>query len=52
MKIETKKNLASKNRKFHMSNLNVRELDTPTHFHQLDVNSGKIQYVSDPKSLL
>ena len=35
-----------------MSNLNIRELDTPTHLHQLDVNSGKIQYVSDPKSLL
>ena len=31
-----------------MSNLNVRELDPPTHSRQFDTNCGKILYVSDP----
>ena len=35
-----------------MSNLNVRELDPPTHLHQFDANSGNVQYMSDPKTLL
>ena len=33
---------------FHVSNLNVRDLDLSTHLHQFDANCGKIQYVSDP----
>ena len=35
-----------------MSNLNVIKLDPPMHLHQFDANSGKIQYVCDPKTLL
>ena len=31
-----------------MSNLNIRERDSPTHLHQFDANYGKIQYMSDP----
>ena len=31
---------------FHVSNLNVRELDAPTHLSQFDANCGKIRYVS------
>ena len=33
---------------FHVSNLNTRVLDPPTHSHQFDTNCGKIRYVSDP----
>ena len=32
----------------HVANLNVRELDPPTHLPQFDENCGKIRYVSDP----
>ena len=46
------KKVAIKKLKVHMSNLNVRELDPPTPLHQFDANSGKIQYMSEPKSLL
>ena len=35
-----------------MSDLIVRELDPPTHLHQFDGNSEKIQYVNDPKTVL
>ena len=35
-----------------MPNLNVRELNLPTHLQQFDGNSEKIQYVSSPKTLL
>ena len=31
-----------------MSNLNVRELDPPTHSYQFDTNYWKIWYVSEP----
>ena len=30
-----------------MLNLNVRELDPPTHSGQFDINCGKIRYMSD-----
>ena len=33
---------------FHISNLNVGVLDSPTHLRQFDANCGKIRYVSDP----
>ena len=29
-------------------NLNIRELDPPTHLHQFDANCRKIHYMSDP----
>ena len=37
--------------KFHVSTLNVRQLDPSTHLLQFDANSAKIQYMSDPKTL-
>ena len=33
-----------------MKNLNISELDPPTHLCQFDVKCGKIQYVRDPYS--
>ena len=41
------KKYLNKNQYF-MSNLNVRQLDSPTRLHQFDANCGTIQYVSDP----
>ena len=35
-----------------MSNLYLRELDSPTHLQQFDANCGKIRYVSDPLAKL
>ena len=45
--LELKSILIQEKSIFHVSNLNIRELDSPTNLHQLDANCGKIWYVSE-----
>ena len=35
-----------------MSNLNIRELDPPTHLRQFDANCWKVRYVSEIKDAI